>query len=263
MELSQEVKGYLSDKIAQLFSWPKISTLASRAGVDPTPIINKTGNFVKRDAALYITMNLPEDREEQLIKVVLEMSQRGTYDENYQEETFNELNPIVQNTMGYRLEIDGNLIPIFDKSFKLEEQQNFIITKLTDLTFNDTKEHYQDSLRSFSVSPKGSMGVLRSCYETLVNNILISKGITPTANMKDNLQLLETLNILEQIDPISCERCGHKKRDNEFNFSYDLYGILSHYASHQEIITDEIASLLFPSVSSFIRFLLERYENVT
>lgn len=51
MELSQEVKGYLSDKIAQIFSWPKISTLASRAGVDPTPIINKTGNFVKRDAA--------------------------------------------------------------------------------------------------------------------------------------------------------------------------------------------------------------------
>lgn len=263
MELSLEVKGYLSDKIAQIFSWHKISTLALKAGVNPSPIINKTGNFGKRDAALYIISNLPEDREEQLIKVVLEMSQRGTFDSNYQEETFNELNPIVQNTMGYRLEIDGNLIPIFDKSFKLEEQQNFIITKLTDFGFNDTKQHYQDSLRSFSASPKGSMGVLRSCYETLVNNILISKGITPTGNMKDNLQSLETLNILEQIDPTSCQKCGYKKRDNEFNFSYDLFGMLSHYASHQEIITEEIASLLFPSVSSFLRFLLERYEKVT
>ena len=263
MELSLEVKGYLSDKIAQIFSWHKISTLALRAGVNPSPIINKTGNFGKRDAALYIISNLPEDREEQLIKVVLEMSQRGTFDSNYQEETFNELNPIVQNTMGYRLEIDGNLIPIFDKSFKLEEQQNFIITKLTDFGFNDTKQHYQDSLRSFSASPKGSMGVLRSCYETLVNNIQISKGITPTGNMKDNLQSLETINILEQIDPTSCQKCGYKKRDNEFNFSYDLFGMLSHYASHQEIITEEIASLLFPSVSSFLRFLLKRYEKVT
>jgi len=235
MELSLEVKGYLSDKIAQIFSWHKISTLALRAGVNPSPIINKTGNFGKRDAALYIISNLPEDREEQLIKVVLEMSQRGTFDSNYQEETFNELNPIVQNTMGYRLEIDGNLIPIFDKSFKLEEQQNFIITKLTDFGFNDTKQHYQE----------------------------ISKGITPTGNMKDNLQSLETLNILEQIDPTSCQKCGYKKRDNEFNFSYDLFGMLSHYASHQEIITEEIASLLFPSVSSFLRFLLERYEKVT
>jgi len=52
-------------------------------------------------------------------------------------------------------------------------------------------------------------------------------------------------------------------RKVRFNFSYDLFGMLSHYASHQEIITEEIASLLFPSVSSFLRFLLERYEKVT
>ena len=224
MKLSSEVKGCLSEIIAQIFSWSKISTLALRAGVDPSPIIKRVGNFDKRDAALHIISNLPKDQEEQLIKAVLEMSKKGTWDNNYQEETFEKLNPIVKDTMGYRLEINGNLIPIFDKSFKLEEQQNFIIRKLTDLGFNDTKQHYQDSLRSFSASPKGSMGVLRSCYESLVNNLLILKGITPARNMKENLQSLETINILVQIDPTVCQRCGHKKKDNEFNLSYDLYG---------------------------------------
>lgn len=261
MELSYEVKGYLSDKSARIFSWSKISVLASRVGVDSSPIDEKTVKD-KRFATQYICANLPKDREEQLIKVVLEMSQRGTWDSNYQNEVFEELKPIVQDTMGYGLEINGNLIPIFDKSFNLEEQQNFIITKLSDFKFDIAKQHYQDALKSFGASPKGAMGVLRSSYEALVQEILDSEGITHTNNMKDNLLKLESIDVIKEINQNFCQTCGYRKRDNELNFSYDLYGLLSHYASHQEIITDEIASMLFPSVSSFLRFLLQRYELI-
>jgi len=261
MELSHEVKGYLSDKSAQIFSWSKISVLSSRAGVDSAPIDERAVGD-KRSSIQYICANLPKDREEQLIKVVLEMSKKGAGDSNCQDDIFEGLKPIVQDTMGYGLDINGNLIPIFDKSFNLEEQQNFIITKLDDFGFNIAKQHYQDALKTFGASPKGAMGVLRSSYETLVSEILDSEEITHKSNMKDNLLKLESINVIKEIDSTSCQKCGHRKRDNEFNFSYDLYGLLSHYASHQEIITDEIASMLFPSVSSFLRFLLQRYELI-
>jgi len=257
MELSLQVKGYLSETIARIFSWSKIASVATMVGVDASQINNQTFRD-KRTASQYIIYNLPREREERLIKVVLDMSQRGTYDANFQDEVFNGIQPIVQDTMGFRLERDGTLIPIFDASFKLEEQQNFILSKLNGFGFDVSKQHYLDALRSFSASPKGSIGLLRSSYEALVNEILIHKGITPTGNMKDNLQKLESIGIIKQIDTTSCSHCGNKKRDNEFNFSYDLYGMLSHYASHQEIMGDEVAYLLFPSASSFIRFLLER-----
>lgn len=53
-----------------------------------------------------------------------------------------------------------------------------------------------------------------------------------------------------------------EKKDNEFDYSYDIYSLLSHYGSHAELITDEVANFLFTSTIAFIWFLINRYENM-
>lgn len=69
MELSLQVKGYLSETIARIFRWSKIASVATMAGVDASQINNQTFKD-KRTASQHIIYNLPRDREERLIKVV-------------------------------------------------------------------------------------------------------------------------------------------------------------------------------------------------
>jgi hypothetical protein len=64
-----------------------------------------------------------------------------------------------------------------------------------------------------------------------------------------------------EIPNSECQKCHHKKRDHELNYSYAIYGLLSHYGSHKELVTEELANFLFTSTSAFIWLLINRYET--
>jgi hypothetical protein len=93
--------------------------------------------------------------------------------------------------------------------------------------------------------------VLRSTFEALIDEILESKRATLKTNQKDKLAQLKGIGILKEIE-----------KDNEFEYSYRIFGLLSHYGSHSDLITEEVANFLFTSTLAFIWFLINRSEKL-
>ena len=119
-------------------------------------------------------------------------------------------------------------------------------------------QHYKDAYETYSTSPKGAMSLLRSAYEELVKHLLNDNGIIPIANMKNNLDKIQQLNLLLTLPSTSCSTCGYKKKDHEFNFSYTIYGLLSYYGSHTATVDEKLGNFLFSSTSALILLILLR-----
>ena len=258
MQLSLEVKGHFAQLVADIFSWDKLKILAMRIGVDPKPI--KQNEMSKRSASAYILQNLPTGRGDLAIKVILEMAKRGAWDQDYSGEVYEKINPTMERTMRCQIDREGNVIPIFETALEITEKQTYIERKLEELGFDESLANYRDAFRTYKTSSKGSISLLRSTIESLTDEILNLRGIRLGRNQKDKLNQLKEIEVLKDIESPICQKCGHKKRDAEFNFAYDLYSLLSHYGSHSELITEDLANLLFTSTSTFIWFLIARCE---
>lgn len=255
MELSIEVTGIIQDVLAtKIYAWDKIKTFGKRIGVDTIDFEKK---FSKRQACEYIIKNMPRDNGEIVIKSLIEMAKRGLWNKDYSEEILCEINPIMERTMNSRVNDAGQIIPIFPW---LEEEPNIILERLKSFGFLQGLKNYKDALRTYKTSPKGSLSLLRSAFEGVVEDILRLKNVIPTNNQRENLAKLEELGILKELSNIECHQCHYRKRDHEFNYSYIVYGLLSHYGSHKELVTEELANFLFTSTSAFIWFLINRLK---
>jgi hypothetical protein len=280
MVLSLEIKGYLADLIARE-DLGRIKIIGMRVGISPERIQKLLSNVPfmtsaemitlafhqnpyegmspNEKAALYIIENA--DNQNILIETVLDIAKKEKISGTEDAEIYHELNSLMERTMQCRMDQERNIIPIFDSSLQISEKQIFIEKKLAELRFNTTLTNYKDALNTYKTSYKGSISLLRSTFESLVEEIIASKVVTLRGNQKENLAQLEKLGIIKEIDTQQCQKCQYKKRDSEFNYSYDIYSLLSHYGSHKELLTEELANFLFTSTTAFLWFLINRYEN--
>ena len=209
-------------------------------------------NFTKRKAAEYIIENMPEDNDELLIINLVQMSKRATYDRDLSENVLDELNPIMERTMNCRVDENGEILPIFPY---MKEEPSLILKKLDEMSFMKAYKNYKEAYNVYKLSPKASLALLRSSLEGIVDDILLFLKIeTPSTNMKEKLLKLKEPRILRKLQG--------SKHDHEFNFAYTLYGLLSHYGSHKELVTEELANFLFTSTSAFIWLLINRFEDI-
>jgi len=259
MELTTEVKGIIARCVADFLSHPKIALFAMSIGVDPQETLTIQDKILK---AVLILDRVPAENAEIVIKTIFEMSKKGTYNHDFSGEIRDKINFVLERTMNCIMNENGELIPIFDPVLGINEKQTYLERKLHELGFNKSFSHYQGAMRSYRLSPKGSLSLLRASYETLVEEILTKREITLPSSFKDQLKELKRLGVLIELDNDDCDRCHHRKMDSEYNFAYDFYSILSHYGSHTDIVTEPVANWLYTSTSAFIWFILKRYEEL-
>ncbi len=264
MELSLEVKGYLADLIARE-SFGRIQIIGMRVGIAPETIerLNEPrvvldneyiydpheGMNPNEKAALYIIENT--DNQDLLIETVLDMAKREKMGGKWFTKIYAEVNSIMERTMQCRIGTEWNITQIFDENLQISEKVTFIEKKLEEFGFHKTLVNYKDALKTYKTSypKKGSIALLRATFESLVDEIIELKGEPLKSNQKDKLAQLKKWGILKEIE-----------KDNEFEYSYNLFGLLSHYGPHKELITEEVANFLFTSTIAFIWFLINRYE---
>lgn len=242
MELTLEVKGKIADITAVKFSWDKITTFGTTIGVDVSAVPRDS----KRKLTSYIMEHMPKENAELALRTLFEMSTRGPFDADVSNEVLQQLNPILEHTMNIQIDENGDVKPLFPL---LKGESDIILEKLEDLGFTTSHSNYTGALTTFSNSPKGSLGLLRATVEGLTDEILAAQTVTPVVSYKDRVVQLRALGVLEQLP-----------HDSEVNYTYDLYGLLSHYGSHPELVDDDIAEQIFTSGSVLILFLLKRYQ---
>ena len=192
MELSLEAKGVLAQYIAKAFSHDGISIFAMKVGVNPE---EKGVSYTKRERAIYIVNALSSDRLDIAVKAILN-ERKGYLD---YDDMFNEMSLIFERTMSQKIDTEGKVIPLFDPILKIEEKQSYIEKKLVELGFTNSLNPYQEALKIYRTSAKGSIGLLRVTIDDLTKEILNKKGISPYQNFKDRLTQLEDLELLIEI----------------------------------------------------------------
>ena len=262
MELSWEVKGYLADLISRE-SFGRIIFIGMRVGIEPEKIQSLNEPYVVIDdihddpyegmnsnekAALHLIEHTGNPNL--LIETVLDMAKREKIGGKWYNEIYDELNSIMERTMQCRMGEEWNIIPIFDENLQIIEKEAFIEKKLKELGFKKTLTNYKSALKTYPIDYKGSISLFRSTFESLVDDIIESKGEPLKSKLQnEKLAQLKKWGILKEIE-----------KDNEFAYSYKLFGLLSHYGPHKELITEEVANFLFTSTIAFIWFLINRYE---
>jgi hypothetical protein len=274
-ELSFEVRGYLADLIAKE-SLGRIEIIGMCLGIDPkiirhirdppsylhNPPISAVAlglqaaqaaldpdEGVNRDkAAVYILEN--SDNQDLLMKTVFDIAKRTELGGKNDTEIYTELNPIMERTMQCRINKGGDIIPIFDPILGIKDKQTYIAKKLEEFGFVKTLANYKSAIKTYKIDYKGSVALLRSTFESLIDEILESMGEPLKGSRKDRLIKLTTLNILKKIE-----------KENEVEHAYKIFSLLSHYGSHTDLVTEEVANFLFTSTLAFIWFLINRYEN--
>jgi hypothetical protein len=254
-----EAKGTMAEFASRALSNEKLGILAMKLGVDPTKI---TPAWSKRQKALFIFENMSENHLELAIKSIIDSSKKATWDEDLSTELIPSLNYVLERTMKCKTNENGELLPIFDPALGIELKQTYIEKRLAELGFNKSLIPYQDALKIYSLSSKGSISQLRVTLEDLTNEILRNKKVTPHKNFNNRLEQLRDLRVLNEIDTIQCPTCNRRKQDSEFNYAYDFYALLSHYGNHPSDVTEEVADWLYTSTSAFIWFILKRYEKL-
>ena len=115
IKLSLEVKGHIQRCISTIFSWDKLYEFGTSIGVE-TKAIREKGesgpNFdpywTKKTAAAYIMDNANDDVEI-ILRTLILMSKKGTWNNDYSERVVEELNPILEKTMKMKIDAKGQI----------------------------------------------------------------------------------------------------------------------------------------------------------
>ena len=117
MKLSMEVKGTMAEFASRALSHEKLGLLAMKLGVNPKDI---KPVWSKRQKALFIFENMPEDHTELAIKSIIDSAKKATWDEDLSTELIPGLNYVLERTMKCKTNENGELLPIFDPALGIE-----------------------------------------------------------------------------------------------------------------------------------------------
>lgn len=243
MVLPPELKAELFDLISKYFSSHlDLTKLCWRLGFEPDELIGDE-TIIKKDRIQNLFKNLPENKEKDLIKQV--------YQKILNEDEKKRLKRLVEGLMFYTIDDEGNLVPIGEPKEEFVEKLTYIERKLDELGFNYTLQRFKKAIEIYRSDPKSSLGVMRDCLESLIKEILKSKG-EKDGSVKENIEKLVVLGVLKE--------CRYRSHNWEVDHLYSLYGLLSHYGSHpKEDITEETPRFLLTSTISAMWLLLSRF----
>ena len=94
----------------------------------------------------------------------------------------------------------------------IEEEQSLIVSELSKIGFSRTSSFYKQATTTYKSSPKGSLSLLRSAVEALIEEILLSRSATLLTNFKDRLSQLSALNVLRTLSTTECAQCLQETR---------------------------------------------------
>jgi len=131
---------------------------------------------------------------------------------------------------------------------------NFIRNKLKYQKYNELLRDFNEVLELFQKERKSPIGLIRVVLKGVVKNIVHDlKGIDK--NMRQSLEFLEKKSILN-LTP------GNREKHLEVNSLYNIFSLLSHYASHPNPFDNEMCSNLCIQAISWINLLLSRLDQL-
>lgn len=247
--LPLDVRACLSDLMAILYTRTQMELIANKFGVMP-----EGPNKLK--VAMDFLSKITSERELEVVQKVVrdarEIIMLGGYNRDVVQEKLSELERTLEVSMLMYVDSAGNISPIVETSIRpdVEEQKGYLQREMTELGLTLACSHLTQALETYRVSYPGSIALFRNSLQALVEDILRKRGITPLKVFTDTIRLLTDVGVLKRTE-----------RDEEIKAIESLFRMLSHYGSHPENVTEEVANFLYLWTISAFSFILKRYRQ--
>ena len=245
--LSLEVRAYMSELLENTYTRSEIENLANKFGV---VAYGRNKLLLAKD----FLSRLPEGREKELIeKTVSDAMKRAEWNESLIE-NLEELARILESTMFYRIDERGKIVPIVEPSIKPDvgKERGFLERQMEGFGFDLALSHFRQALDTYKISYPGSIALFRNSMQALIEEIIKQRGENLLPVFTDNIRKLVKMGVLKKL-----------KREEEFRAVESLFKMLSHYGSHSEHVTEEVANLLYVWTITTLSFLLKRYQKLS
>ena len=247
--LPLDVRACLSDLMVSVYTRTEMELLANKFSVMPV------GQNKLKVAMDFLSKIAPERELEVVQKVVGEarkIVRRGGYESEYVWKKLSESERVLEVSMLMYVDSQGNISPIVETSIRpdIEEQKGYLQQEMTELGFTLACSHLTQALETYRVSYPGSIALFRNSLQALVKDIVQKRGMTPYRVFTDTIRLLVDVGVLKRLE-----------RDEELKTVESLFRMLSHYGSHPEYVTEEIANFLYLWTISAFSFILKRYRQ--
>jgi len=246
--LPLDVRACLSDLMSVVYTRTNIELLANKLNIEPA-------GENKFKVAMDFVSKLSGANELKVVQRVVQDARRYISVSDYEgaaEEKLRELEMALEVSLLIIVDSDGVVVPVVEESIKpdMEKGKSYLKTEMTKQGFNLSTSHLIQALETYKVSYPGSIALLRNCLQSLVEEIIKRRGITPLRVFTDTIKQLVDAGILKETE-----------RDEEPKSVEALFRMLCHYGSHPEFVTEEVASFLYLWAISTFTFILKRYEQ--
>lgn len=246
--LPLDVRACLSDLMSALYSRTNIELLANKLNIEPE-------GENKFKVAMDFLSRISGANELKVVQKVVQDARKyirvGDY-EGAVEEKLGELEMSLEVSLLIIVDSDGVVLPVVEESIKpdLEERKSYLQTEMTKQGFTLSASHLTQALETYRVSYPGSIALFRNCLQSLIEEIIKRRRITPLNVFTDAIKQLVDAKVLKETE-----------RGEEPKSIEALFRMLCHYGSHPEFVTEEVANFLYLWAISTLSFILKRYEK--
>ncbi len=246
--LPLDVRACLSDLMSALYSRTNIELMANKLNIEPE-------GENKFKVAMNFSSRISGANELKVVQKVVQDARKyiivSDYDGAVEEKLF-ELEMALEVSLLITVGSDGVVSPVVEESIKpdLVERKSYLQTEMTKQDFTLAAAHLTQALEIYRVSYSGSFALFRNCLQSLIEEILKKRSITPYSAFTDAIGQLVDAGVLKETP-----------RKEEPKSVEALFKMLCHYGSHPEFVTDEVANFLYLWAISTFTFILKRYEK--
>lgn len=233
------VRAYLVD-LLQVYSRRELENLVNKFGIECKGIS-------KFEIAKNFLSKLPEGRESELIeKVISKVGRRGEF-----RELIRDFERALSSELLWEIDARGKVSPLVEPLIKpdVDKEKGSIERKMEEFNFQLAKKEFKDALNIYKISYQGSFALFRNSLQELVEEIIRRGRMEPPKKFEDATAMLTEIGVLKKLE-----------KKEESNAVYALFKMLSHYGSHPQEVTDEVAIFMYLWIISLLSFLLKRYE---
>jgi hypothetical protein len=243
--LSLQVRACLSDIMCVLYTESELEILAHKMNI-------RAAMYNKFQYAMDVTAQILDADGLRFVQKVIQDARKLNVQKGFVSEIVLEKLVDLERALGTSMLIaideKGIVSPVVPESIKpnLFENEYFLYTEMQKREFTLTNQQFDKALDIYRKNPAGSYPLIKLSLESLTQEILKSKGKTPPDSFDASIKQMGEFGIL--------------KNDEEIKSIEALYGMLRHYGSHPEVVTEEISSFLYLWTINSFTFILKRYE---
>jgi len=246
--LPLDVRACLSDLMSSLYSRTNIELMANKLNIEPE-------GENKFKVAMDFSSRISGANELKVVQKVVQDAHKYIIVSDYDgavEEKLIELGMALEVSLLITVNSNGVVSPFVEASIKpdLEEKKSYLHTEMTKQGFTLAASHLEEALETYRVSYSGSIALFRNCLQSLTEEILNRRSITPYRVLIDAIGQLVDARVLKRTD-----------KNEETKSIEALFRMLCHYGSHPEFVTEEVANFLYLWAISTFTFILKRYEK--